>query len=58
MLAHLEANEIDVRKTPPMLGPFLQFDSEKERFFGEFADEANRHLKRDYRKGFEVPDAV
>jgi predicted dehydrogenase len=58
MSAHLEANGIDVRKTPPVLGPFLQFDPAAERFVGAFADEANRHLKRDYRKGFEVPDRV
>jgi len=58
MAAHLEANEIDIKKTPPVLGPFLQFDPEKEQFTGEFADEGNRHLKREYRKGFEVPDTV
>ena len=27
-------------------------------FTGDFADEANRHLGREYRKGFEVPDKV
>lgn len=58
MQAHLDANGIDVRKTPPMLGPFLQFDPDAERFTGAFADEANRHLSREYRKGFEVPDNV
>jgi hypothetical protein len=58
MLAHLDANEIDIQKTPPTLGPFLQFDPASERFTGEFADDANRHLKREYRKGFEVPETV
>ena len=58
MQAHLDANGIDVRRTPPTLGPFLQFDPVSERFVGAFADEANRYLGRDYRKGFEVPDRV
>ena len=58
MQTHLDANGIDLRKTPPTLGPFLQFDSETERFTGTFADEANRHLGREYRKGFEVPENV
>jgi predicted dehydrogenase len=58
MLAHLDANGIDVRETPPSLGPFLQFDPAAERFTGAFADEANRYLGREYRKGFEVPDNV
>ena len=58
MLAHLDANEVDLQQTPLTLGPFLQFDPERERFIGEFADEANRHLKREYRRGFEVPEVV
>ena len=58
MLVHLEANGIDIRKTPPTLSQFLQFDPEQERFIGEFADEANRHLKREYRKGFELPEVT
>lgn len=58
MAAHLDANGVDVRKTPPTLGPFLQFDSATERFTGALADEANRYLTREYRKGFEVPESV
>jgi len=58
MVAHLEANAVDIQKTPPILGAFLQFDPETERFTGEFAEEANRHLKREYRRGFAVPDEV
>ncbi len=58
MSAHLDANGIDLSKTPPTLGPFLRFDPAAERFTGDFADEANRHLGREYRKGFEVPDKV
>ena len=37
------------------LGRSLQFDPKTERFQD---DEANRHLKREYRKGFEVPQLV
>jgi predicted dehydrogenase len=58
MQTHLDANGIDVRKTPPTLGAFLQFDPDAERFTGAFADEANRHLSREYRKGFELPETV
>ena len=58
MQTHLDANGIDVRKTPPTLGAFLQFDPDAERFTGAFADEANRHLSRKYRKGFELPETV
>ena len=58
MLAHLEANEIDIQKTPPTLGAFLQFDPATERFTGELTAEANRYIKREYRKGFVVPDVV
>jgi predicted dehydrogenase len=58
MQSHLDANGIDLRRTPPTLGPFLQFDSATERFTGAFADPANQHLGRQYRKGFEVPDNV
>ncbi len=58
MHVHLEANGIDLRKTPPALGPYLRFDPAAERFTGDFADEANRYLGRTYRKGFEVPEKV
>ncbi|MDD2598176.1 MAG: Gfo/Idh/MocA family oxidoreductase [Kiritimatiellae bacterium] len=58
MLTHLDANNIDLRKTPPTLGPFLQFDPATERFTGALAEMANQYLGREYRKGFEVPDNV
>ena len=35
------------------LGRSLEFDPKTERFKRD--DEANKHIKRDYRKGFEVP---
>ncbi|MCA9178077.1 MAG: Gfo/Idh/MocA family oxidoreductase [Planctomycetales bacterium] len=36
------------------LSPMLEFDPAKEQFVGDHANEANRFLKREYRKGFEV----
>ena len=41
------------------LGPLLEIDAAKETFVGETATpEALALLRREYRKGFEVPDAV
>ena len=54
-MAHLDANKIDVKKTPITLGPWLQMDPDKERFVGPLADKANKYLTRDYRKPFIVP---
>ncbi|MHC4396319.1 MAG: Gfo/Idh/MocA family oxidoreductase [Planctomycetota bacterium] len=56
--SHLSANEVDIKKTPAVLGPWLKMDSEKEKFVGEFADRANELLKRKYRKPFVVPEQV
>ena len=38
------------------MGPVLNFDPVKEVFAGN--DEANAMLTREYRKGFEVPNAA
>ena len=56
MVAHLEANEVDLAKTPLALGPKLTFDPEKESFPGNPA--ANELLTRDYREPFVVPESV
>jgi len=55
---HLRANEIDVNKTPWTLGASLQMDSNRERFVGKFSEQANMHLRREYRKPFVVPEQV
>ncbi len=55
---HLEANRIDLGKKPLCLGPMLTMDPAKERFVGSFSEEANKHLSRDYRKPFVVPEDV
>jgi len=51
--AHLEANKIDVTKGGIQLGSWLEMDVKTERFTNN--DAANKLLKRNYRKGFEVP---
>jgi len=55
---HLLLNVVDVQKTPWILGPWLTMDAGTERFVGEFSDEANEHLSRNYRKPFLVPERV
>jgi Oxidoreductase family, NAD-binding Rossmann fold len=58
MLAHLEANEVDLDKNPITMGPTLTMDGEKERYVDEYSDWANMYLKRNYREPFVVPDEV
>ena len=58
MKAHLEANDVDLRKTPLSVGPWLEMDVAAERFTGPFAAEANKLVRREYRKPFEIPDVV
>lgn len=57
--AHLEANEIDAAKADIQLGSMLEVDADQETFVGPTATpEALALLRREYRKGFEVPDKV
>ncbi len=55
---HLAANQVDLEKTPAVLGPMLTMDSQTERFTGDFSAEANMLLTRNYRSPFVVPDRV
>ncbi len=55
---HLLQNVVNVHETPRILGPWLTMDSETERFTGDFSEEANKHLSRDYREPFVVPEKV
>ena len=57
-LAHLDANKIDLKKTPVQMGPMLTMDPEKERFTGPFGDMANMYVSRNYRAPFVVPNEV
>ncbi|NLF73233.1 MAG: Gfo/Idh/MocA family oxidoreductase [Candidatus Anammoximicrobium sp.] len=42
-------------KAEYVVGPWLNFDAQTERFTGEFADEANKLVQDAHRPGFEVP---
>jgi predicted dehydrogenase len=55
MVAHFDANGIDLTKTPMTLGLPLEIDAKAERFTGANAEKANALLKGSYRKGFELP---
>ena len=55
---HLLANEIDLKKTPIILGPWLTMDSAKEKFIGVFSEQANKLVGRTYREPFVVPEEV
>jgi len=50
---HLTDNGVDIEKTPLTLGPWLEINSDRERFVRNKA--ANAFLTRDYRKPFVVP---
>lgn len=53
MTEHLRENEVDMAKTPLMLGADLMIDSANEKFVNNTA--ADALLKREYRKPFVVP---
>lgn len=55
---HLLVNNVDVIAEPRQLGPWLEFDAQSQKFTGEQANEANAFLKKEYRKGFEIPEQV
>lgn len=57
-LKHLQANKVDLNKTPAVVGPMLTMDTRKERFVGQFSDRANMLLVRNYREPFVVPEKV
>jgi hypothetical protein len=42
-------------KAEYVVGPWLTFDAQTERFTGEFAAAANKLVKDPQRSGFEVP---
>jgi len=53
---HLQHNGVDLKNSNFQLGPMLEFDSKSQKFAGSDAQKANGYLKREYRKGFEVPE--
>lgn len=58
LLSHLEANKIDLKENPLILGPMLTMNPETERFTGPFSKKANPLLSREYREPFVVPDTI
>lgn len=56
MLAHLQANQVDLAATPLTLGATLNMDPQTERFVDN--DAANALLTRSYRAPFVVPEVA
>lgn len=54
VLAHLQANGVDLNATPLTLGPVLNFDPKTEKAVGN--DAAAKLLTREYRAPFVVPE--
>lgn len=52
---HLAANDIDLDRTPAVLGSPLTLDSATEHFTGENSAAANQYLSREYRQPWVVP---
>ncbi len=52
---NIRANKIDLEKEQSIVGPWLTFDPIKERFTGDFAEEANKLMDEQYAAGFELP---
>ena len=55
---HLVSNRFDASAESLRLGPMLSMEPKTERFVGDFADDANPLVSREYREPFVVPDIV
>ncbi len=55
---HLRANGVDLGTSQAVIGPWVTFDCEQNRFVGEFADQANKLSRRAYREPFVVPEVA
>ncbi len=55
---HLGAHGIAMDSEQIKVSPMLTLDSKTEQFTGDHADTANDFLRRQYRKGYEVPEIV
>jgi len=55
---HMNANGLNLKNLPIVLGPWLNMDSKKELFKGDFSKEANKYVSRDYREPFIIRDQV
>jgi hypothetical protein len=54
----LNRHQINIESGDIRLSPMLEMDTRTQRFVGDSADSANRFMKREYRKGFVVPQIV
>ncbi len=54
----LKAHDLKMDDAGIQLSPVLSIDPKTEQFIGANADSANQYLKREYRKGYEVPEIV
>ena len=55
---HLLVNHVDLKETPRILGPWLKMNPKTETFTGDFSEEANKLVTRQYREPFVVPEDV
>ncbi|QDV84218.1 Gfo/Idh/MocA family protein [Planctomycetes bacterium TBK1r] len=55
---HLAAHDLKLDSSEIKLSPMLSLDPKTEQFVGADADVANGLLRRQYRKGYEVPEIV
>ncbi len=53
---YLRQNGVNLGETPATLGPWVTYDNSKERFVQDFAEQANKLSRRDYREAFVVPE--
>jgi predicted dehydrogenase len=53
---YLRKNGVDLGVTQATLGPWVTLDPRTDRFVGDFADDANRLSRRQYREPFVVPE--
>jgi len=58
MLEQLKGNQIDIKKTPFLVGPELVYDRSKEQFVGAKAEAANRLVRIPYRDPFVINDTI
>lgn len=56
MEAHTAVHGVKLDDDQIRLSPMLELNVEEGRFVGDNAGQANKFIKREYRKGYEVPD--
>ncbi len=56
METHAKVHGVDLESDQIRLSPMLELNPEVGRFVGDNAEKANKLIKREYRKGYEVPE--